>query len=240
MAPQAHSLLVHGDLVGKYSRLRQYPALVDGGGLQHLPHLRLQPCPIFGHSLGRAFLHLGHHGLNGVSSSGNVLAELFALHAAHLPVGGQRLLQHGADVGGDHLQILLLLGHRQHIGKFCQSHRGQIVRQHEHLLQPAQRLIIAPGQRLIHLHNRLIRLHGVHGDEHIHLAAGDRLLHQRLHGVLGKNIRSRHFHRAVQIAVVDRPHLHRDASSVALLPRAAITGHTLDHFSIPPLSCQQQ
>ena len=32
-------------------------------------------------------------------------------------IGGQRLVQHGADIAGDGFQILLRLGDRQHIGE---------------------------------------------------------------------------------------------------------------------------
>ena len=155
-------------------------------------------------------------------------------------MGRQRLVQHGTDICGDHLQVLLCLGHRQHIGKLCQSYGCQLPLQGKHLLQPAQRRIIAPCQRLIDLHHRLIGIHGIYGDKYIHLTSGDRLLHQRLHGVFRENIRSGHLHSAVQIAVINRSHLHSNITPVAFLPCPAISGHALDHFLTPPLYRQQQ
>ena len=134
MAAQTDSFLIHGDLVGEDGRFRQNAALVNGGGLQHLLHPGQQLFPIGRHGLGRALLHLTHHRFDGISTACDILAQLAALDGAHGVVGGQRLVQHSADIGSYGLQILLRLGDSQHIGELRQRNGVQAVLQREHVL----------------------------------------------------------------------------------------------------------
>ena len=167
---QAHRLLVHGDLVGKDGCLRQDAGLVDGGGGQHLPHLALQSLPVGRHRLGRLCLHTGHGALDGIGPAGDILRQLHALHTPHPVIGRQRRIRHLTDVLRQHLQILLRLGDGEDVRAAGQLHRSDLSRQAEGLLQLQQRLIVAAGQRLVHLHHGHVRSGGVDGDEHVHLA----------------------------------------------------------------------
>ena len=129
MAPQADGFLVHGNLIGKNGGFRQNTAFVNGSGLQHLLHTRRQLLTIGCYRLRRALLHLAHHRLNGGNAACNILAQLDALHGPHGVVGFQRLVQHGADIAGDRLQILLRLGDGQHIREFGKHSGGQFTLQ---------------------------------------------------------------------------------------------------------------
>ena len=246
MAVQPHRLLVHRHLVGKDRRLGEDTGLIDGGGLQHLHHLVLQPLAVSRHRFRGALLHAAHRLLDGIGAAAHVLGQLRALYGAHLVVGCQRAVQYGTNIGGDGVHILLRLGNGQHIGEFCQHIRRDAPLQTKGLLQAHQRLVVAASQRLVDGNHRLIGAGGIDGDEHIHLAPGHRLLHAGLDGVLGENIRTGHLHGAVQIAVVDGAYLHRDIAAAAHFAGAAVAGHTSDHSIIsfvllgkerPRLSC---
>ena len=228
MAPQPHGLLVHGDLVGVDGGLLQDPLLVDGGGLQHLPHLGRQLLPVLPDGLRGPLLHLGGHALDGAEPPADVLRQLLALHGPHGVVGGQRLVQHGAEVGADGLQVLVRLGDGEDIREPGQLLGG-------HALLPAadggeslKGLGVLGREGGVHVDLRHVRRRGVHADEDIHLPPGDRLLHPGLHGVLGEGVHPGHLHGTVQIAVVDTADLHGDIPEVPGGPGAAIACHTLD------------
>ena len=61
-----------------------------------------------------------------------------------------------------------------------------------------------------------------------------------LDGVLSKDVGTGHFHRAVQEAVVDRPHLHGNVPLVQSLSGPAIAGHAFDQCKLLLSMVRQQ
>ena len=230
MAPQADGLLVHSHLIRVDGGLHQDPLLVDGGALQHLLHPGGELGAVLRHRLRRPHLHLSGVALNGVQPVGDVLRQLLPLYGPHVIVRGQRLVQDRAEVGADSLQVLIRLRDGEDVREPGQRlRRGPIVRCAADVRQLPQGGGILGRQLPVHRNLDHIRGSGVHGDEHVHLSPGHRLLDVLFHCVLRKGIHPGHLHGAVQIPVVDGADLHRDVPLVQLLSCPAVAGHALNH-----------
>ena len=127
MGAQADGLLVDGDLIGKDGGLGQNAGLVDGGRLQDLLHLGGQARAVLRNGLRRALLDHAGDVLDGIEPAADVGGKALALGRAHPIVRGKRVIEHGAEVGGDALQVLLRLGDGQDVGKAGDGRRGDLV-----------------------------------------------------------------------------------------------------------------
>ena len=229
MAAQAHRLFIYRRLIGEDGGLGEDAALVHSGGLEHLLHTAQQLFTIGGNSLRRTLLHLAYHLLDGADTGGNILRQFLTFHGTHGVIGGQRCFRHGNQVGSHALQVLFRLGNGKYIRETGQGRGAHIAFQIEALLQMAQGFIIIARQRVIDGDYHFLCAVTLDGDEHIHLTAGDGLLHATLDSILGEDIGAGHLHGAVQITVIDRTNLNSDVSSVQCLLCSTVTGHTFDH-----------
>ena len=162
----------------------------------------------------------------------DVGGKTLALGRAHPIVRSKRVIEHGAEVDGDALQVLLRLGDGQDVGKAGDGRRGDLALKTAGLVDLAQRLVVALRKRAVELDDRLVRRRGVDGDEHVYLAARDGLLHPRLHGVLGEDVGARHLDGAVKIAVVDRADLDGDIAAAARFAGSSVARHAFDQCDL--------
>ena len=233
MTSQADRLLIHGDLVRKNGSFRQNPAFVDGGVGQNLFQLVFQAGAVVDHRLAAAGFHLGNQFQNGLAPAAQVVLQGLALGGAHGIIACQCLIHNAHKIAQQLLFIHIRLFHREHVrhpGK--QGHADivahAIVRGH---LAHGTQVPFHHGGVQGDLH--ILGSFRTHGDEHIHLAPGNRALHCLLDGVLRKGQRPGQLYGAVQVTVVYGAQLYGKLPTVYGFHRPAVAGHTLNHDCLP-------
>ena len=229
MASKTHRLLIDRHAVGVNGRLLQDAPLVNACLAKGLLHFGKKPLAVLLHRLGRALLHRRNHRLDGVQLSPDVGGELVPFPGAHFVKMRQRLAKHRTDgiCDGALVRVGALSGDDlRHTKK---RRRGHIVPHTEFFRREARRLYIRLRHRLVYLDGDLLRLRGVHGDENVHLAAGDDIRHRRADALLREHTASRQTHGGVQMAVIDAFELRRHGDAAVLSFRAAVAGHAFYH-----------